>query len=86
MAQSQIPLPHKLILEERKKLNLTGVTEVIHFDEEVVELNTALGVLCVTGTGLRLKCLSLEDGAVVIQGDLSSLSYEEGKPRRRLFR
>ncbi len=79
-------LPHKLILDERNRLNLTGATEVIHFDDDAVELNTSLGTLVILGEQLRLKCLSLDDGALVIQGRITSMSYEEPKKHRGFFR
>lgn len=86
MADKDIPLPHKLTLDERKKLTLTGAREVLHFDEELVELDTARGNLVIQGSELRLKCLSLEDGAVVIQGNISALLYDEPKQKRGFFR
>ena len=86
MADNGTPLPHKLTLDERKKLTLTGAREVIHFDEELVELDTARGRLVIQGLDLRLKCLSLEDGAVVIQGNISGLLYDEPTKKRGFFR
>lgn len=83
---SPTPLPHKLTLEERKRLSLTGATEVVRFDDEVVELNTGLGLLVVQGHDLKLKCLSVDDGAVVIHGSISAMSYEEPRQRRGFFR
>ena len=86
MAENSAPLPHKLTLDERKKLSLTGAREVIHFDEGLVELDTARGNLVIQGSDLRLKCLSLEDGAVVIQGNISGILYDEPKQKRGFFR
>ena len=86
MADNPNTLPHRLVLEERKKLNLTGAREVIRFDEELAELDTARGRLVVQGTALHLKCLSLEDGAVVIQGNISGIRYDEPWPKRSFFR
>lgn len=86
MAENGVRLPHKLTLDERKRLNLTGAREVIHFDENTVELGTELGNLVIHGNGLRLKCLSLEDGAVVIQGEISVIAYDEPRKGRGLFR
>lgn len=86
MEENGTSLPHRLVLDERKKLNLTGAREVIRFDEELVELDTARGNLVVQGSDLRLKCLSLEDGAVVIQGNISGILYDEPKQKRGFFR
>ena len=81
-------LPHKLQLNKRKKLTMTGVTEVVSFDETAVVLQTSLGLLIVQGQQLQLKNLSLEGGQVAVEGDINALSYEEPRQGgwRRLFR
>lgn len=88
MAQEE-HLPHKLQLNERRQLTMTGVTEVVSFDEGAVILQTSLGTLIVQGRELQLKTLSLEGGQVAVDGNISALSYEEprqsGGWRRRLF-
>lgn len=71
----------RMVMEGRHKLTLTGAKEVLRFDEELAELGTDLGNLLIEGTGLMLKCLSLDTGTVVVEGELRSLSYEE--PRRQ---
>ena len=81
-------LPHKLQLSERKMLTMTGVTEVVSFDENAVVLQTSLGLLIVQGQQLSLKNLSLEGGQVAVEGMISALAYEEPRQGgwRRLFR
>lgn len=89
MALEQVILPHKLTLNERKNLTMTGVTEVVSFDDTAVILKTALGTLVVQGKDLKLKTLSLDGGQVAVDGEISALIYEESKPSggvlRRLF-
>ena len=72
-----LQLPHKLTLNQREELNLTGVTEVVSFDENAVILKTHLGTLTVLGENLTLKTLSVEGGQVAVSGHVSSLQYEE---------
>ena len=87
MEQEQ--MPHKLQLRERQKLTMTGVTEVVSFDENAVVLQTSLGTLLIQGQGLQLKTLSLEGGQVAVDGTVTSLTYEEPRQDglfRRLFR
>lgn len=88
-AVGQEGLPHRLQLNERKQLTMTGVTEVVSFDETAVVLRTALGTLMVQGRDLQLKTLSLDGGQVAVDGAISALVYEEPKQtgswRRRLF-
>jgi len=78
--------PHKLTLNERKNLTMTGVTEVVSFEESAVVLRTGLGVLTVHGQELKLKTLSLDTGTVVVEGELIGLSYEEPRRKRGLLR
>lgn len=89
MAQEQPQLPHKLTLNERKNLTMTGVTEVISFDDTAVVLRTCLGILTIQGQQLQLKNLSQEGGQLAVDGHISALSYEEprtgGSVWRRLF-
>ena len=59
-------LPHKLTLNERKALTMTGATEVLSFDDSCVILRTALGTLMIQGRNLKLKTLSPEGGQVAI--------------------
>lgn len=77
MDEHQIPLPHRLTLNERRQLSMTGVSEVISFDDAAVILNTQLGMLRIHGKELQLKTLSLEGGQVVVDGAVSALIYEE---------
>jgi sporulation protein YabP len=89
MAEERTGLPHKLILNERKTLTMTGVTEVVSFEEDGVILKTALGTLMIHGRGLKLRTLSPEGGQVEVNGTVTALSYEEprqsGGWARRLF-
>ena len=84
-----LQFPHKLTLNERKHLTLTGATEVVSFDENTVVLRTTLGTLIVQGHNLQLKTLSLDGGQVAVDGEITALVYEEprnGRGLGRLFR
>lgn len=86
MTDQSIQLPHKLTLNGRKVLTVTGVSEVISFDDQSVILHTAMGILSVHGQELQLKSLSPEGGQVIINGTVAALIYEEPKPDRGWFR
>ena len=72
-------LPHKLTLNQRENLTISGVTEVVSFDETAVVLRTELGLLTVHGKELQLKNLSQDGGQVAVDGNVSALIYEEPK-------
>ena len=89
MGEEKNLLPHRLTLNERRQLTMTGVSEVVSFDDTAVVLRTELGTLVIQGEQLQLKTLSLEGGQVAVDGDVSALVYEqprEGGLWQRLWR
>ncbi|MDZ5254663.1 sporulation protein YabP [Clostridium sp. LIBA-8841] len=64
-----------LFLENRKLLSLTGVKEVINFDEEKISLKTNLGPLLIKGSGLKMNKLDVQNGEVIIGGFISNINY-----------
>lgn len=75
MAQEQPN--HALKLQNRNVLTVTGVTEIVSFDDAAVMLQTCMGMLTVQGEDLKLKNLSVEGGQAEVRGTVSALIYEE---------
>ena len=83
------PKPHAVTLTDRKRLSITGVEDVDCFNEQIVVLKTPLGTLTVTGAGLNVSQLNVEDGRVSVEGEVDALEYTGGKKKgglSRLFR
>lgn len=70
-------MQHNLILENRQNLKISGVTDVESFDEEKITLITEEESLIVEGEGLHIQKLSVEEGEISIEGDVSSLIYSD---------
>jgi len=64
-----------LMLESRKKLTLSGVVEVISFDEQKIDLTTNLGNLTIKGEELKMNKLDVQNGDVIIVGSISYMVY-----------
>lgn len=64
-----------LILENRGKLSISGVLDVLSFDDQVVMVETELGLLTVKGENLRINKLSIDTSEVMVEGSISLLSY-----------
>ena len=64
-----------LILENRGKLSISGVLDVLSFDDQVVMVETELGLLTVKGENLRINKLSIDTSEVIVEGDISYLAY-----------
>ena len=66
-----------LVLENRNKLNVTGVKDVLSFDDEVIIMETELGLLTVKGENLKINKLSIDTGDVIIEGEINNLGYND---------
>ena len=66
-----------LILENRGKLSISGVNDVLSFDDQVVMVETELGLLTVKGENIRINKLSIDTSEVIIEGDISYLEYSD---------
>ena len=75
--EDHLSLPHKLTLDQRETLQLTGVTEIVSFDDTAVILKTQLGELTIQGENLALKTLSVDGGQAAVSGHICSMVYEE---------
>ena len=71
-----------LVKKKKKKLNVSGVNDVLSFDDQVVMVDTELGLLTVKGENIRINKLSLDTAEVIIDGDISSLSYSQNKQEK----
>ena len=89
MTEEHNLMPHQLTLSERSHLAVTGVTDVVSFDEDAVILRTTLGTLIVQGLQLQLKTLSTDGGQVAVEGTIHAMHYEESRQKggwiNRLF-
>lgn len=73
--------PHNLILENRKNLSISGVTDVDHFDEKTVLLYTQMGELTIQGKNLHVNAVSVESGEMTVDGDIWSITYGDKDKR-----
>ena len=70
-------IPQNIILENREKLTLSGVRDVLSFDDQIVIVETELGLLTIKGQNLKITKLSIDTGDVVVEGDILNLGYSE---------
>ena len=82
-------LPHNLIMENRNRLTVSGVSDVDSFDEQTVVIFTQMGELTVRGSDLHVDQLSLDTGELRITGRIDCMEYDDNSTSggflRRLF-
>ena len=85
---------HSILMENRQKVSITGVQDVDSFDEASVILVTDVGYITLHGMDLHISKLNLEEGQLIVEGDIIALQYSDGDYSRgkgggllgRLFR
>ena len=66
---------HNVIIEDRKRFILTGIKDVLTFDEENIVLETALGRLAIKGAGLRITNFNNELNDLTGEGKIFAFIY-----------
>ncbi len=74
-------MPHNLVLEDRRLLTVSGVSDVDSFDEETVIVFTDSGELTVRGSNLHINRLSVDVGELTVEGNIAALIYSEDTPK-----
>jgi len=75
----------ELYLSNREELEFTGVTDVINYDEQEINLETNLGSLVITGEGLHIQHLDLEEFKLVVTGKVNELKYDQESKTHSFF-
>ena len=70
-----------LIMQGREKVSLFGVEDVLRFDEEEVVCRTTLGELVLEGSSFRITSFSLDEGTLILCGEVAGLYYNDKKSK-----
>ena len=75
MAVSDIKRIHEITLSKRAEMSISGVSEVISFDEESVRLMTVDGEMMIEGENIKIGVLDTERGVVTLSGKVDGFFY-----------
>lgn len=76
---------HDLVIESRKKATMTGIIDVESFDEETIVAQSECGEIYIKGNSLKISRLSVESGDMIVEGNIDSVIYSEGKSAGGFF-
>lgn len=82
---------HEITVSDRSRMSVSGVSGVDCFNEEMVVLDTSSGTLTISGDGLHISNLNLQEGRLQVSGTVRALEYSDQSPVRggllkRIFR
>lgn len=66
---------HIFHMENRQKLDITGVIKVMNFSEEQINLNTIMGQMIIKGRDMKINKLNVDNGDMCIEGEVVSINY-----------
>ena len=76
---------HKMTMESRQKLFLTGIEDVDSFDENEIQTYTTEGLLHIKGRDLHIEKLNIDNGELMVEGEIDSLVYSNAGESRGSF-
>ena len=76
-APPPVERPHTLTLEGRNRAVITGVTDVDNFNDTMIVMNTSAGAMTLVGSALHISKLNLDDGQLLVEGQIDALEYDE---------
>lgn len=68
---------HGIVMNDREDIKMTGISDVLSFDEELVICQSDIGILILKGVNLHVNKLDLDNGILEITGFITGLEYEE---------
>ncbi len=81
---------HKIILTDRKQMQITGVEKANGLNENLISLLVSGAHLIITGKNMHVEKLMVEEGLVELEGEIESIKYSQSKPKtsfiKRLFK
>ena len=76
-APPPVERPHTLTIEGRNRAVITGVTDVDNFNDTMIVMNTSAGAMTLVGSALHISKLNLDDGQLLVEGQIDALEYDE---------
>ena len=77
--------PHSLVLEDRRRLTASGVSNVDSYDDQTIVAYTEEGQLVIRGRDLHMGRLNTESGELTVTGEVLSLAYAENRQQGSFF-
>ena len=81
----KIRINHNVIIEDRKKFTLTGVKDVLSFEQDNIVLETSLGKLSVKGSLLKIVSFENQGGDLSGEGNIYALIYSDEEKSEGFF-
>lgn len=73
--EDNVRVIQNVIIESRNKLFISGVKQVISFDDETVILDSALGKMTVKGENIKIENFNNDSGDFSAQGTIHAVVY-----------
>lgn len=80
-----VKMAHNIIMQNRKFMSVSGVTDVESFDEYNVIIFTDMGEMNVKGKSLHINKIDLDSAEVTLEGTIDSITYSENHTTKASF-
>ncbi len=81
----KILLPHTVTIENRNKMSVSGVRQVVAYDEFRITLRTDYGTLFIQGRDLVAGEISSSSNTMSLTGKIENLQYKAARDKSESF-
>ena len=85
MEANSVLKPHSCIMNDRKRLSLTGIYDIGSFDENIIVLYSDYGMINITGENMQIISIDTENGNFEAEGNFKGINYSDNKSKHQSF-
>ena len=83
MSESNEELKHDVLIKSRKRMEMTGISDVSSFDEAEIVVQTGSSGVSIEGENLKIEKFNAANGELVLNGSINGMFYYEKKPEKK---
>ena len=81
--QNYVNTDHEFCIKTRREMSISGVLDVISFDESDIHLVTNCGEMFIEGKDMHIDVLNIDGGVLSLSGKIDAVYYSEEKEKER---
>ena len=83
MSEGNEDLKHDVLLKSRKRMEMTGISDVSSFDEAEIVVQTGNTGVSIEGENLKIEKFNAENGELILNGTINGLFYYSKRPEKK---
>ena len=83
MIETNEEIKHDVVIKSRKRLEMTGVSDVTSYDEREIVVQTGNSGASIDGEELKIERFNSQNGELVVNGKINGIFYYNKEPQKK---